>query len=105
MPTIELGEVNRLAAEWITEQNRVVMVNATVKPNLRTPTEDELRSVMAGVMDTEIAPYVDAVSDEPLVAEVPTPSDILSEDYIEELNLNESIFRLRLEEQGAEPQD
>lgn len=87
MPTIELDEVNRLAAEWITERNRVVMVNAPIKPNLRTPTEEELRSVMAGVMNTEIAPYVDAVSDEPLVAEVPTPVDIVAEEFIEELNV------------------
>jgi zinc protease len=87
MPTIELGDVNRLAAEWITERNRVVMVNAPIKPNLQTPTAEQLRSVMAGVMDTEIAPYVDAVSDEPLVAEEPTPADIVAEEFIEELNV------------------
>jgi zinc protease len=87
MPTIELEEVNRLAAEWITEQNRVVMVNAPVKPDLHTPTEDELRSAMAAVISTEIDPYEDAVSDEPLVAEVPAPVDIVAEERIEEIDV------------------
>jgi len=89
MPTIQIEEVNRLAAEWITERNRVVMVNAPIKPNLRTPTEEELRTVMAAVMDEQIDPYVDAVSDEPLVAEMPTPGEIVAEESIEELNLTE----------------
>ncbi len=88
MPTIQLQEVNRLAAEWITEHNRVVMVNAPVKPGLHTPTAEELRQTIAGVMDTEIAPYEDIVSDQPLVADVPEPSEIADEERIEEIDVS-----------------
>lgn len=87
MPTIELVEVNRLAAEWITERSRVVMVNAPSKPNLHTPTADELRATIAAVMDTELLPYVDAVSDEPLIAELPAPATIVAEERIEEIDV------------------
>ncbi len=89
LPTIQLAEVNRLATEWITDGNRVVLVSAPEKAGLAIPTQDELSAVFESVNQKEIQPYVDEVSDQPLVADQPTPGNISEEKIIAELGVTE----------------
>jgi zinc protease len=79
LPTVALEEVNRLASEWNTEADRVVLVSAPEKPGVQAPGEAELRGVMAAVQGAQIEAYVDAVVTEPLVAAPPAPAEIVSE--------------------------
>ena len=87
LPDIELEEVNTLASAWIGEENRVIMVDAPEKPGLEVPDEAELMAVFARVAEQVIEPYEDDVSDEPLVAEVPEPADIVERGEIPELGV------------------
>lgn len=89
LPTIRLEEVNRLASEWITEENRVVLVNAPEKEGVPVPSEERLAAVMEAVHTKEIEPYVDAVTDAPLVAEAPVPAEVTEEGGIPELEVTE----------------
>ena len=73
---IPLAEVDRLAARWVTDDNRVVVVNSPKKAGVTIPTERELAGVIAAAAKKPITAYVDRVSSEPLLAVPPTPGTI-----------------------------
>jgi len=87
LPDITLEEVNKLAGELITEENRVVSVSGPEKPEVTMPTEEQLTAVFAAVEQTEITPYEEVVSDEPLVKTVPEAGEIVAEYHIDELGI------------------
>jgi len=89
MPGITLAEVNRLAGEWMTERNRVVMVNAPDKPGVKVPDAAELQAALDGVKHEEIAPYVDTVSQAPLMAQLPEPGEVVSTRTVEAAGITE----------------
>ena len=45
VPEIDLEEVNALASQWTSSENRVIAVNAPEKANLSVPNEDDLLAV------------------------------------------------------------
>ena len=87
MPGITLAEVNALAAERLSEEGRVVLVDAPDKEGLETPTEAGLAAVFAAVDSKEIEPYEDAAVDAPLVPELPTGSAVASEETVNEVGV------------------
>ena len=76
LPGIKLEEINKLAKEWITDENRVVTFMAPEKEGLTLPSEEEILGIVAGVSTMEIAPYVDKVSDKPLMQDEPVPAKV-----------------------------
>ena len=89
LPTIELAEVNRLAREWITEENRVIVVSGPEKEDLSLPGQQDLLEVFDAIAEAEIDPFVDRVLDAPLLAEIPTPGEIVERHQIDELGVTE----------------
>ncbi len=89
LPEIKLEEVNRLASAWVTDGNRVVLVSAPRKEQVRIPAQEELSAVFDSVNQTPIEPYVDEVSDQPLVDRVPAAGSIAKETTITELGVTE----------------
>ncbi len=89
LPEIALQEVNELVDEFITDSNRVVIVQMPEKDGVKTPTEEELAAVMRGAMDKDIRPYEDKVSDAPLVATPPQPGKIVNEKKIDDIDVIE----------------
>jgi len=89
VPEITLEDINRLGKEWITDHNRVILVNAPEKEDLQVPTEAELLDVLVSVADIEIKPYEDTVTDEPLLAEIPQPGQIVSTKTLDEIEITE----------------
>jgi zinc protease len=79
VPDIQVEEVNRLAREWLTDRNRVILVNSPDKEGLPVPSEQDLLAVFEAVRGSDIGPYVDSVDDAPLVAEGPAPGTIVEE--------------------------
>lgn len=92
VPGITLDSINRLAREWITEENRVIMANGPEKEGYRLPTEEEFLAVFEQVRDAEIVPYVDTVAGEALMEELPVPGSVVSESYIEEIDVTEWVL-------------
>jgi len=76
VPGITLAEVNALVREWVTDRNRVVVVQAPKKEGLAVPTSNELLAVFAAVESKEIAPYRDVVVEDALVSNPPAPGTI-----------------------------
>ncbi|MFB0515644.1 MAG: M16 family metallopeptidase [Candidatus Neomarinimicrobiota bacterium] len=89
LPGIQVEEVNRLAREWLTDQNRVIMVNIPEKEGVNIPDEPSLLAIFDTVEAMTIDPYREAVSAEPLVATVPKPVAIVAEVTMAELGLHE----------------
>ena len=89
LPTIELAEVNQLARQWITDENRVIVVSGPEKQDLPLPEEPELLAVFEAVAASEIEPFADRTLDAPLLPEVPAPGEVAEETVIAELGVTE----------------
>jgi zinc protease len=83
MPGITVDETNALAREWMTDSDRVIVVNAPDKPGVPVPAEAELRAVLDEVKRQDLAAYEDATTDAPLLPDAPEPGEIVSERAID----------------------
>ncbi len=79
VPTITLAEVNGLAAEWVPEGNRVVMVSAPKKDGVPMPTEAQLAAAITAASKAPLTAYVDTVTTSTLIATPPAPGKIMNE--------------------------
>jgi len=89
VPTISLEEVNRLAGEWISDTNRVILANLPEKPGVEKPTRDDLAAVMQSVDQKQIQPYADTMTGDQLVEQPPQPGKVVSESRIDTLGVTE----------------
>jgi zinc protease len=67
LPTIRLSDVNQLAARWITDENRVVIVQAPQKDGISLPSENALLAVFDRASKASVVAYTENVSTEALV--------------------------------------
>ena len=89
IPEIKLEEVNALAAKWITKENRVVILTAPEIEGVAVPTEADIRKYLDEVEKTPIKPYVDQVTDKPLILKEPTAGSIASIRKIDQVDAEE----------------
>lgn len=89
VPTITLGDVNKLASGWITDSNRVILAESPEKEGLKIPTRDELLDVFKRAAQTKVVAYTENVSSEALVANPPTPGRVTASRVIPELGVTE----------------
>ncbi|HUP88208.1 MAG TPA: insulinase family protein [Longimicrobiales bacterium] len=79
LPQISIQMVNALIKEWISDKNRVVIVQAPEKPTVKIPTQAEISNVIAHVRTMDLKPYDDRVADASLIPNMPTPGTIVTE--------------------------
>ena len=79
LPGIALAEVNRLASEWITDRNRVIVARAPQKAGVPVPTEASLAAVFARAKQGPVAAYVDSTGASPLFGARPAPAPIVAQ--------------------------
>ncbi len=89
LPTITIQEVNQLAKKWVTDENRVIVITGPDKPNVPMPTENDVLGILESVKQLDIKPYIDNVSDEPLMAEIPTAAPIKEERKLDNIGVTE----------------
>lgn len=77
LPGITLEEINKLGQNWITGKNMVAMITAKDKEGVKVPAEQEVAQIIQSVQSKKLEPYVENVSDAPLLAEKPTPSPVV----------------------------
>ncbi|HEC41919.1 MAG TPA: insulinase family protein [Bacteroides sp.] len=87
VPGITLEEVNYLAGSWMSDSNRVVLLSAPEKEDLSIPGESELGALFNSVKQKDILPYLDIETDEPILEELTTDAEYVSEDYNEKLDV------------------
>lgn len=78
-PSIPVEPLNMMMQTLVTDTNQVVAIFGPEKENLKMPTEDAIKKILHDVKAEELAPYVDKVSDEPLMKETPKGGKIISE--------------------------
>ena len=78
-PSIPVEPLNMMMQTLVTDTNQVVAIFGPEKENLKMPTEDAIKKILHDVKAEELAPYVDKVSDEPLMKEAPKGGKIISE--------------------------
>ena len=81
-PAIPVAVINQVVASFIGQGNLVVACMLPEKEGIVYPTADELKASLESVAAEDIAPYVDAVSDEPLISNPPVAGKVIgSSDY------------------------
>jgi zinc protease len=76
LPEITLDEINKIAKEWFSGGNRLVVVNAPEKNGLVIPDETKLAAVIKAVAAKDLKPYVDTVGSAALLESIPAPGTI-----------------------------
>jgi zinc protease len=89
LPTITLTEVNALARSWITDENRVILVQAPDKPGVKVPSETELLALFDRAAKATVTAYTESVSEEPLIERLPPAGRIVSERAIASVGVTE----------------
>ena len=89
MPGITLEEVNKLAATWLPDGNRVVVVNAPERAGLTAPTAATLAAAIAKTGGSTLSAYVDVVNKAPLLDPLPAPGKIAGTTTIDALGITE----------------
>ena len=70
VPTITLADVNKLASNWITDDNRVIIAQSPEKDGVKVPTQAELLAVFQRANTATVAAYTENLSKEALLANV-----------------------------------
>ncbi len=89
MPGITLEEVNRLAASWVPDANRVVVVNAPQKPGAAPITTEQLAAALKDASGRPLSAYVDTVNTAPLLDPLPASGSIARETTAAALGITE----------------
>jgi len=91
MPDITLDDMNKVAKDWITDngQNAVIVIEGPQKDSAAMPLQDTVRKIFNHVEQMKLAPYIDKVSNEPLLANKPTPGKVVGTKEIKELGITE----------------
>lgn len=76
-PSIPVEAVNEVMKQFIGEENIVLCVFCPDKETMNYPTEDDLKAIIERVRTEELEPYVDKVSDEPLMNEEPVGGKVI----------------------------
>lgn len=78
-PNIPLQAMNMVMQQLVPDSNQVVIIAGPAKEGLKYPTKEEVINLLKGMKDLDLQAYVDKVSDEPLMKEVPKGGKIISE--------------------------
>ena len=89
LPGITLEEINKLADVKMPKGNRVIAISAPEKAGVTVPTKEEVLAVVKDVESKKLEPYVDKVSNQPLITIPPKPGTIVSEKKIASLGVTE----------------
>ena len=77
VPNIPVEMVNQYVQSLMSDSNLVVMAMLPEKEGLVHPTREEIAQLLVEVAAEDIAPYVDKVSNEPLIAEEPAGGKVV----------------------------
>ena len=79
LPTISLSDVNALAKSTFSDKNRVILVAAPDKADVKVPDAKAMLAVFTAAKSVNLTAFVDSASDAPLVPHPPAPGRIVAE--------------------------
>ncbi|MCC7317368.1 MAG: insulinase family protein [Bacteroidales bacterium] len=88
MPLITLEDMNNLATQWITDENRVIVVTAPDKEEVIVPDKATILSVIENAQKIAVEPYIDATNEEPLLSKTLEPVKIIEKTQDDNLGIH-----------------
>ena len=85
VPTITAEDINQTMRGFLEGASRVVLMDAPTGTSL--PGEAAVLAVFETVESAPLTPYSEEVGDEPLLAEMPVPGQVVAESYIDEVDV------------------
>ena len=79
MPTITLEEVNAVAKNTTTEDNRAIIITGAAKDDAKYPTRAEILQLLKESETAKLTPYTENVTNEPLIKDLPTIATVTDE--------------------------
>lgn len=92
LPQIKIEEINELVKTWISDKNMVIMVTAPKKDEIKVPAADDLLNIIKNVKTKDLKAYTENVSSDPILANIPTGTEIVSKNVNTELDYTEVTF-------------
>ena len=92
LPKVDLEDVNRLAAEWSGEGNRVIAVSLPQEGASEPLAEEAVRDILAKVESSAPEPYPDDSLPGRLMEDIPAPAAIATERSFPEIGVTEWIL-------------
>jgi zinc protease len=89
LPGITLAEVNKLAGQWMTDNNRVLATTSPDKPGIVNPAKGDLLPEFNAVKSAQITAYTESAPSLQLVDKDPTTGTVVSESQIKEIGVTE----------------
>ncbi len=89
LPTITLAEINTLARSWISDQNRLIIVQAPDKPGVKVPTQAEILAVFDRASKGTLTAYTEALTSDPLMEREPMAGKVATEKRNEAVGVTE----------------
>ena len=80
---IPVDAINQTLKQYVTPDNRIVLMMLPAKDEILVPTEEQLAQAMKEVDGETIEAFVDEVKAEPLIPQLPAPGKIVSEQPVE----------------------
>lgn len=77
IPNIPLEQINKLFKSLVSDKNMVVSLFCPDKEGMKYPTEAEIKKIIDDVKVEKLEPYVDKISNEPLLAQEPTAGKVV----------------------------
>ncbi|HEX5069409.1 MAG TPA: insulinase family protein [Vicinamibacterales bacterium] len=77
IPAVTLADINKIAREWFTDKNRMVVITAPDKPGVVIPDQAKVDAVIKAAAARTLAPYVDAVAHAALMTTPPAPGAVV----------------------------
>ena len=78
-PNIPVEALNQMMQVLVSDSNQVLAVFAPEKEGIKLPTKTNLSDLIVNINKEELTPYIDNVSDEPLMSEKPKGGKIVSQ--------------------------
>lgn len=89
LPSIKLEDINALPRQWITETNRTIVVTGPEKENAALPSEEAILTTLDSIENLDLEPYLDEVSDAPLLDAELSMAEIVGEKTWPDLGVTE----------------
>lgn len=84
---LNLSSINDYAKQWIKPDNKVVLITAPEKDEVKIPTEQEVKEIFNSINKMPIEKYIDKIIDKPLFSKSLTNKKIIDEQSFEKYGI------------------
>jgi len=92
LPGITAAEVSGLAKELFSDDSRVILVTAPQKPDVKVPTEAQVRTALQSIDSIAVTPWNDTTTNRELLETKPTPGTVRGTKTLDDIGVTVVTF-------------